>query len=191
MKPFQNKTIVLEIWCYQSVEWKKFFEIVRNGHGIFSQLARLWRPWCFYFLRLGGFSKAEGGLWNLKFLMHLWSFYECRFEIIFGLAKYFKLTFKHKPCFHAKRILVIFQLLKHTRQLLFLVCCHNFLWSPPTKLQIYIIPSWSIWMVHLRLSGPWTTSSRPHFSFSKELLLKVFKTSSNLSRTWNSWLSCC
>lgn len=81
---------------------KKLVEIIRNGHGIFSQLARLWRPWCFYFLRLGGFSKAEGGLWNLKFLMHLWSFYECRFEIIFGLAKYFKLTFKHKPCFHAK-----------------------------------------------------------------------------------------
>ena len=38
----------------------------------------------------------------MTFLMHLWSFYECRFEIIFGLAKYFKLTFKHKPCFHAK-----------------------------------------------------------------------------------------
>ena len=102
MNPFQNKTVVLEIWCYQSVEWKKFFEIIRNGHGIFSQLARLWRPWCFYFMRLGGFSKAEGGLWNLKFLMHLWSFYKCRFEIIFGLVKYFKLTFKHKPCFHAK-----------------------------------------------------------------------------------------
>ena len=50
---------------------------------------------CFYFLRLDGLN-------GLKFLMQLWSCYECRFEIIFGPAKYFNLTFKHKPRFHAK-----------------------------------------------------------------------------------------
>ena len=39
---------------------------------------------------------------NLKFLMHLSSCDECWFEIIFGPATYFNLTFKHKPPSHAK-----------------------------------------------------------------------------------------
>ena len=39
---------------------------------------------------------------GLRQMMHLWSCFECRFEIIFGLAKHFNLTFKHKPRFNAK-----------------------------------------------------------------------------------------
>ena len=34
--------------------------------------------------------------------MHAWSCRECTFEIIFGLARFFDLTSKHKLNFHAK-----------------------------------------------------------------------------------------
>ena len=47
---------------------------------------------------------SQGGGRSLKFeiLMHLSSCDECRFEIIFGSATYFNLTFKYRPPSHAK-----------------------------------------------------------------------------------------
>ena len=138
---------------------KKLFEIICNGHDIFSRLARLWRLWCFYFLRLDGFSRRRA-------VFKIWNFWcICRHMMNVGLKLF--LVQLHiliwllntGPHLMQKRISVILHLLKYTRQLLFPVSYHNFLWSPPTKLQICITHSWSIWMVHMRLSGPWTISS--------------------------------
>ena len=102
VKPFQNRTAILEIWCYRSVEWKKTLwdHLQRSRH--FQSARKIVEAMMLLFLETGWFLKAEGGLWNLKFLMHLSSCDECRFEIIFGPATYFNLTFKHKLPSHAK-----------------------------------------------------------------------------------------
>ena len=55
-----------------------------------------------------------------------------------------------------KGALTIFQCFKNTKELPISDWYHNFLESPSDKLQIRTTLGWSLELVHLSGSGPWT-----------------------------------
>ena len=70
------------------------------------------------------------------------------------------------------RVLTIFQCFKNTKKLPILDWYHDFLESPSDKLQIRSTLGWSLELVHLSGSGPWTIKRTCFYFFERVIFIK-------------------